>query len=684
MSTTTAHTAPPRDHGDRVVPRAVELAAGTTVAQVRSAALTEPVDLAAAARHRRVALDVVEGVWAAMWQLAAPTAGVLRIPAAQLGRHAGASVAQVNRVIPLLRDFGLISRRGRRRGAWTTTVHALVDAAASDHAALTAAWQRPAAKPISAATRQEARSVAPLSATAPPDGTACPAPQPCDLAAVADVIMPIVGVQVRNHSWQADIAAALELGWSPQQLATELTRDLGDARDVRRVCRHRLMVVIGRVPARHRHCCGQWVQPQPPPGHGERHQPPWLTHLPGQAPVDTAAEGADDRVVAPEVAHNPRETRTTSRKDLLDTHASPPQTPPPSGENATKSTTATGSDYAPLALRTLSADIVAEAVQILRVDVAATAQAPLASRLAAQLDAQGADADDEHVRLDVTLGLVAGTSGTRDPVRVLAWRVNHPDERAAQAARYRAAARHVGGTQLGEPCAAEAFALHDRRLEAAREVRAQRALERSSRTVDLAAERARSEQAARTRRAAADRQQLTRAAAQLQAGAEKLLGRSLRAGAARICGELVGQPAAAIAAVLRRQVRQQSAHVEDLAAVVMAAGVADELLRLPTIMFPAGRLRDAVAGPAQGTAAGPGSLTQAVRAAAPPPAVPPTVDQAAAADLGDIDAAIAAAGVPGTMPAVRRREWAAWLIALRNVRPSNGDDQPRAPRGHRP
>ena len=661
----------------RVVPRAAELAAGVTVPVVRAGALSEPVDLASAARHRRVAADAVEAVWAAMWQLAAPTAGVLRIPAAQLARRAGASVAQVNRVIPLLRDFGLISRRGRRRGAWTTTIHALVDAAASDQEALAAVWEQPAGPQISAATRREAHATGRLSAHAPAGSTACGAPRPCDLSAVADVVAPIVGVQVRNHSWQGDMAAALELGWSPQQLATELTRDLDDARDARRVCRHRLMVIIGRVPARHRHCCGQWVPPQPPPGHGDRHQPPWLTHQPAASPTADVTpavrrEPADVEAVAPTVAstvaHNPGEPRTTVRKESKNTDAPPPQTPPTGGEQALKKTPTPSTTRIPAHVVTFSEAIVADAIAILSLQVPASARTAMTARLAAQLDLQHGDPGDEQLRLNLTLGLVGGTAGTRDPARVLGWRVAHPLERTRVAARYRAAGRAVGGTQLGEPGAAAAFALHEQRLAATAAERSAHTLERNAALTAAAAEQARVARLAAAEQDQQARQARDAQAAQLRRRAQQSLGRVLGADASAWCSEIAGLPAAAVAAMLRRKTPLSQATIEDLVALFDSAGIAGELLQLPSIVFPAGPLRAGVA--ALVTPSGPrhGPLTRAVLDGEAAPTRPATAAQGGQADAADIDAALAAAGVPGRRPAAQRRAWGAWLIDLRTIR----------------
>lgn len=676
LTTRPPPAAPPPAAAVRTLPTAAQLAAGTTVQLRRNGALSEPLTLADAARHRRIALSSLEAVWEALWRLGAPTAGVLsRVPAAAVAELSATSVAQVNRAIPLLREFGLIRRRGRRRGAWDTTIPALVAHAAADNDALDALWQATPApgqrldRAVPASARRVAADVGDVdpAARVPPPALACTELPVCDLAAVTELVVLAVGPQARNQSWQGDIAAALRAGWSPRALAAELTRDLRRVRNVAAVCRDRLMVVIGRVPEAHRHCCGDWVEPQPAPGHGDRRPAPWHTHPPRSAPaataVDVTAAGeaaveAFEPVVASQVALNRAHTRSTSRKDPVTTTPSPPVPSRFGGEPPTRQPTTVSKEA-----ETLSSSIIAEAIEVADVRLRSEDRARAITVLADELDRDPRPLGDLELRLDAVLGLVAGTGSARSASKVVMWRLDNPDERGVVVAKYRAAAAKVGVGGLSEPCAAAVMAAHGDRVAAAAAERA--AADRAREAEQLARidrrqrEDAEAEQARQAERAATVRS----AGAALRSRSEAVLGRPLHPQVAAVAERLVDTPAGAAATVLRRFARSAEL-AEDLAVLAQAAGLVAELSAMPVMVLPQGPLRRALARFRQM----PGPLSEAVRRAQMPPTSPPSRSEAAELDPRDIDAALTEAAANPGLDAVSRRAWGEWLIAARTLR----------------
>ena len=653
-------------------PRAVQLAAGTTVQMRRDGSLTDPMTLPQAARHRRIALASLEAVWEALWQLAVPTAGVLsRVPAAVVAQIADKSIAQVNRSIPLLRAFGLIRRRGRRRGAWDTTIPALVAHAAADNDALDALWQAATAPtrdrviPRSAARIAAAAGDVDHAAHITPEPLACAAVPLCDLAAVTELVVLAVGPQARNQSWQGDLAAALRAGWSPRALATELTRNLDTARVVPSVCRDRLMVVIGRVPQAHRHCCGEWVEPQPPPGHGDPHPVPWHSHPPRRSPAEPERPPADvgpveeppASVVMAQIAHNHANTRTTSRKDSHRTSLSPPNPPTTGGETQQQPPPAASE-----AAETLSNAILTEATELRCVRLRRDDRVEAVATLARQLDDADADLDSLDLRLDTLLGLIAGTSTVDRPAKILMWRVRNPTDRARIAARYRPAVDRLGAAGLSEPAAAAVASAHARRVAARVAVQALHDREReAAQLAELEQQQAR---AARQAAVDADRRRQDRqqAARRLCDAAEGLLGRALNPAVPPIAERIVLAPPPAAGAALRRHARD-AVLAADLAALAAAAGFAADLIALPVLILPQGALRRALSA----HAAHRGDLLRAVCAGEPPPAAAdPAI--AAALDPADIDAALTAAAASDALDTDQRRAWGEWLIAARIMR----------------
>lgn len=693
------------------------LAAGRQEQLRCTGGFTVPLSLAEATLERGVSLGTLQAAFDALCALCqrSPTRVFARVSAAQVAAAADISVTRVNRAVPLLAAFGLIVRRPRHRGAWETTVPALVEAAAAGEGTLDRLWAQPAAEPgppqwrVPAAVADAASWVRMDPAALEPQPTrSCPCRPRCDLGEIIEQLVAVIGPQARDRSWQDDLHAGLAAGFSAQFLLWELTRDMHDARSPAAVARTRLHGLLGRAKRRSRHACSD----------ADQHAAAVSWHnqavaaLGAHQAASEATQGAPAQALATEragfvrerdhvrrrglaqgaaakpaaslrareatepvpvaadpeaVEVDPAEYRETNRKDLnndLLLRESPPQTPPHPTDDGGPNAETAASNFA-LSVTDEAAEILGERI---------TGQVRL--RCAGAVDRFVAGTS-ERERLAAVLGLVVGTQGAGSPWRLAMWRAWHPEDAARKASPFVALIEAGLGNTIRDPAGWLAAENHRVRVLQRQRGLAEQSQRRAEQLAEGADARARAAAAAVERDRDAGLEARAAAAQEALAQAERRLGRPLHPAVARTAPLAAG---AELVLVVRRLVRVLSripGLEADAAALLVGSGrwenLPAELATLPAMVMPAelAERLSAAAGPLGGDGAGAptvsaGSLS-GVAAAGSSEDVrafmaglnPATVARS------EIDAAITAAAANELLSAQARREIAAELVRWR-------------------